>query len=317
MQQKVSVPLLVVVQLFLWLAVDNIAGQSSCNPPCVAGKEQCQQVFNANGQYACVATVSPSTAARPPTSTSNLSPVPVGCRSCSGGQTCEQVLNSDQYHCVDNSTAAATSPTTSTTPAAPSIPAGCQGCSNNQTCEQVLNSNHYHCVDDTTKATTSPATTPVPAGCQACSPTQLCQQVYSSNQYHCVENSTAVAAPAPSTSSDSSSNSSVSVSSSPCNPACSDDETCKQVFNSKQYACQPNKKGTTSSAAVSTPAATAPVTPGLPDPALSNQAASPSTSKAGLSGEMMPQHATLQQLQQQMSSQNVTCHHACSNLCVY
>ena len=290
MQQKLSLPLLIVVQLFLWFALDNIAAQSSCNPPCVAGKELCEQVFNANGQYACVAIVSPSTAAVSPTATSNLSPVPAGCRSCSDGQTCEQVLNSEQYHCVDNSTAA-TSPTTSTSPAASPLPAGCQGCSDSQTCEQVLNSNQYHCVDNSTKASISPTpsgspdTTPVPAGCQGCSPTQLCQQVYNSKQYHCVENSTAVAAASPPTSGGLANNSSgTSVSSSPCNPACSDDETCEQVFNSKQYACQP-KKGTTSPNAVPTSAATAPLMPTLADPALNDQAASPSTSKAGLSGQ--------------------------------
>ena len=240
MQQKISVPILIVVQLFLWYALDNIAAQTSCNPPCVAGKEQCQQVLNANGQYACVTIVSPSIAAISPTATSNLSPVdvPAGCRSCSGGQTCEQVFNGDQYHCVDKS--AAKSPTTST----------------------------------------SPAASPIPAGCQDCSPSQLCQQVYNSNQYHCVENASAVAAPTPSTSADFSNNSSGSVSNFSCNPACSNNETCKQVFNSKQYACQP-KEGTMSS----TPAATAPVTPDLADPALSDQAASPSTSNAGLSGE--------------------------------
>ena len=61
--------------------------------------------------------------------------------------------------------------------------------------------------------------------------------------------------------------------------------------------------------AVSTPVvAVAPVTPGLAEPALSSQEASPSTSKGGLSGEHVclgaPQHgcsapACVQQLQQQ------------------
>ena len=204
MQQKFRVPLLTVSQLFLWLALDIIAAQPSCNPPCVAGQELCQQVFNTNGQYACVAIVSPSTRATPPptaTSTSMSSPVPAGCRSCFDGQTCEQVLNSNQYHCVDNSTKSATSPTTPAlaSPAASiDVPAGCQGCSQAQICEQVLNSNQYHCVNNSTKTATpptplaTPSKTPVPAGCQACTPNQLCRQVFNSDQYHCVDNSTVV-----------------------------------------------------------------------------------------------------------------------------
>lgn len=309
MQQKLRVPLLSVIQLFLWFALDTIAAEPSCDPPCIAGQEQCQQVFNTNGQYACVGIVSPSTqAASPPTSTAMSSPaaVPAGCRSCTDGQTCEQVLNSNQYHCVDSSTRAATSPTTPASPTASvDIPAGCQGCSQAQMCEQVLNSNQYHCVNNLTRTATpstplaSPAKTPVPAGCQACTPNQLCRQVYNSNQYQCVDNSTVVAAPAPSNSS------SASVNSSACKPACANDEACEQVFNSKQYACQP-KKGATPPTAVSTPvAAVAPVTPGLAEPALSSQAASPSTSKGGLSGEHVclgaPQHAVIQQQLQQQS----------------
>ena len=290
MQQKSSVSLLIVGQLFLWLPLDTILAQSSCTPPCVAG-EQCQQAFNTNGQYACVAILSPSTAATSsPTATSNSSSVPAGCQSCSTLQTCEQVYKTNQYHCVDNPTKAATSPTSSASPSASSIPAGCQSCSDPQTCKQVYNTNQYHCVDNTTKAatpptsSTSPSPASVPAGCQACSPSQLCQQVLNSNQYHCVENSTAVAAPASPLLAGSSINSNVSVSSSPCNPACSDDAICEQVFNSKQYACQP-KRSPASPTVAATPAAAASVTPGLADPAVSNQAASPSTSKAALSGD--------------------------------
>lgn len=228
-----------ILQMF---ALDLTSAQSSCTPPCVAG-DQCQEVFNTNGQYACVAIRSPSATSPIATATANLSVLAV-CQTCDDGQICTQVYNADEYHCVSNATQSATSRTSSPAPA-------------------------------------------VPVGCQDCSLSQLCQQVYNTDQYHCVDRSTTVAAPAPSTSAALPNNSDqvLAVSSSPCNPACSDNESCQQVPNSKQYACQPIRSPA-EPAADSAPITAAPVKPSLGEPAaaMTNEAASSPASQAGLSG---------------------------------
>lgn len=263
MQQKCNTPLWIAVQLFMWFkfAVDLASAQSPCTPLCVAG-ELSQEVFNTNGQYACVASLSPSLVVATPsvtspaavaTATPNLSSIPAGCQTCGEGQMCAQDYNAEEYHCVSNATKSATSRTSSPAPA-------------------------------------------VPAGCQACALSQLCQQVYNSNQYHCVENPTAVAAPAPSKSAalPNISDDDLDVRTSPCNSACSDNERCQQVFNSEQYACQPIR-GPAAPAASSTP-----VEPSLGDPAVTSEAASLPASSASLSGEqsqaVTPLHNSRQQI---------------------
>ena len=252
MQQAYNAPLLlnIAVQLSLWFALDVTSAQSLCTPPCVAG-EQCQEVFNTNGQYACVAVRSPAPAVTNSsvtspiaTANSSLSSVPAGCQSCDDDQICAQVYNADEYHCVSKATQSATSRTVSPAPA-------------------------------------------VPTGCQACSLTQLCQQVHNSNQYHCVERSTAVAAPAPSTSAVLSNNSDQDLSNSPCKPECSVNESCQQVLNSKQYACQPIWMRSPAEPTSESAPAAAPAEPSLDNPAITNVAASSPASQAGLSGAQM------------------------------
>lgn len=255
MQQNFNAALLlnIAVQLSLLFALHLASAQSSCTPRCVDG-EQCQEVLNTNGQYACVAVRSPSLAVANSSVTSpiatasaNSSSAPTVCRSCDDGQICTQVYNADEYHCVSNATQSATSRTTSPAPAAA-----------------------------------------VPNGCQDCSLSQLCQQVYNTDQYHCVKKSTEVAAPAPSTSVALSNNSDqdLAVSSSPCNPACSDNESCQQGLNSKQYACQPIRSPA-GPASQSPPVTAAPIKPSLGDPAMTHEAANSATSRAGLSGAQM------------------------------
>ena len=257
---------LFVIWIQLWFARELTAAVSSCVPSC-STDELCKQVHNSNGQYECVATVSPAAAAISPPSSSPI-PAIAGCQGCSAGQQCEQVYNSNQYHCVNASPVAASPPAAATSPSTASAPSGCQSCSASQRCQQVYNSNQYHCVES------SPAAT-------AASPTPL----QSAN----------------STLSPTSSRSSNSISSG-CIPACALNEVCEQVYNSKQYTCQAAKGAISPTASLSpvttvqgpanssnAPVSVSPTQTGSsPDPAVSTRAASPvaTTSTAGLSGEL-------------------------------
>lgn len=153
----------------------------------------CQQVFNTNGQYECVAAPSPTpaTASTISPSTSPIAAVPAGCQSCASGQTCEQVYNSNEYHCVDSSPTAVTSLAASTSPpaAAKSPPAGCQACFASQLCEQVYNSQQYHCVDSSPiSAAPTPSNSNISSSSACnpeCSEDESCEQVFNRRQYMC------------------------------------------------------------------------------------------------------------------------------------
>ena len=219
--------------------------------------------------------------------------------SCSAGETCRQVLNTNnQYECVTSflapspATSISNNSAPSSQPSSSPLPAGCTNCFNSQVCEQVFNSNQYHCV--TASSASAPSVSSIPAACQSCSSSQTCQQVYNSNQYHCVNNTASAPAPVPSIAvavSPTISNTSSS-NTSPCNEQCSEQESCEQVYNSKQYACT-IKRSPTSPTALTAPAASNSNTSATTSPAVAtspnaSNSASPGagSADAGLSGDL-------------------------------
>lgn len=125
-------------------------------------------------------------------------------------------------------------------------------CGSDQVCEQVFNTNdQYEC--NTRSSSTTVANSSIVNACgSGCAQGETCQQVYNTNnQYECVatsasQNTTAQISPSATPAVD-------ARSASGCNPSCSANETCRQVFNTDgQYECV----ALTSAAAVSSPAPT-------------------------------------------------------------